>query len=73
MSKNQRPDNSEQIKAEFLKVDRAILEKRLNTTKSTMSQIVNGIIRVSPKRAREIEEITCGVVSAKVLRPDIFS
>lgn len=73
MSKKQKPANSEQIKEAFKNVDRVLLGKMLDTSKNTMSQIANGIIKVSPKRAKDIEEFTCGLVSAKILRPDIFA
>lgn len=65
--------NKTLIKEAFKGVDRAKLARDLKVANRTyIDQIAAGFTTVSPKRAKEIERLTGGIVPAKVLRPDIF-
>ncbi|WP_063657376.1 transcriptional regulator [Candidatus Arsenophonus triatominarum] len=46
------------------------LARKLNISKSFLSQMASGLCPISPKRCVEIELATCGKVSRKDLRPD---
>jgi DNA-binding transcriptional regulator YdaS (Cro superfamily) len=74
-----KPNNSNEIKAAFGEVERGDFKRRFllllgkkEVKEVTISQIFNGLILVSPKRAKIIEKATRGKVRASVLRPDIF-
>lgn len=46
------------------------LARKLNISKSFLSQMASGLCPISSKRCVEIELATCGKVSRKDLRPD---
>ncbi|RXK33851.1 XRE family transcriptional regulator [Arsenophonus endosymbiont of Bemisia tabaci Asia II 3] len=46
------------------------LARKLNISKSFLSQMASGLCAISPKRCVEIELVTYGKVSRKDLRPD---
>lgn len=71
--KKQKHPFPSRVKKAFQGVDIKKLARFLGSTDNTLSQIVNGLIVVSPLRALQIEELTGGKVKAKVLRPDVFS
>lgn len=73
IKKKQKHPHPGRIKKAFKGIDIKRLVKALGSTDNTFSQVVNGLIVVSPLRARQIERLTGGQVKAEVLRPDIFS
>ena len=64
--------NKQDVKKAFQSVDRDALSRKLGSSRNTIDQIACGLILVSAKRAKEIERETCGLIPAKLLRPDIF-
>lgn len=50
----------------------AELARRLRVSESSVSHWKSGRFRISPKRCREIEDISGGAVTVHDLRPDIF-
>lgn len=60
------------IKKAFEGVDRDLLLNELKSSENTISQIVNGHLKVSAERAWKIQQITKGKVKAALLRPDVF-
>lgn len=64
--------NKKAIKAAFAGVDRDKLVLDIKSSRNTIDQVAAGLLIVSARRAREIEDATDGKVPASVLRPDIF-
>lgn len=65
--------NKQEIKQAFSGIDRHMLAAILNVKRRNyVDQVAGGHVIVSAVRAKEIEKATCGRVSAKLLRPDIF-
>lgn len=52
--------------------DKRILLSLYSNSDSTISQIKKGIRKISPKRAKIMEQLTNGRIPAHALRPDIF-
>lgn len=46
---------------------------RLGVTQGTVSQWINGKIRISPERAADIIRLTQGKVSREILFPELFN
>lgn len=51
---------------------KAEMAKKLNITRTWMSQLISNRVICSPELAVEIERLTDGAVTRKDLRPDLF-